>query len=407
MSSLAQRRENLHRSRRLLVFIGAVAFSSSGSGLSVVAVNYYLYVRTHAALSVGLAVLVTFVPPAVVIPALQPLFHQGRLKQLSYLIPLAQAGTTLLLALWTSRDGAVWGIYGFLTLLGCLVQLSWIATYSLLPHLRGLVPPVRANAWLHGASQWGVISAMLAASLIGKIAPPLLIFYDALTFLGIAAAMLWCTRDLKTEALVAQEQGQSSAKGRFRRVLREIAGSRPIAAASWFIAALPLGYVTILIINTALPVLTLRERLLGPRNYTLAEFAFALGAVLTSGLLSQEKMQERRLLVPSLLVLAGGVSALGISTQLFALLPTMVLLGGAVLAVNTSAQNLAQRLVSAPLLPTAQSLGSLVGTAVGAAMVLITAFLLQSGWLLAGLLAIACCILLIASQVRRKVEVLV
>ncbi len=402
LPGLGRRKAILQGAPRLIVFVIAVAFSSSGSGLSIVAVNYYLFEHTHVALSVGLAVLVSFVPPAVLVPMLRPVFLGRRLKRVAFTIPLVQSGTTFLLALWIGVGLGLWAIYVLLTVLGVLVQLSWIAIYSLLPQLRGPVPPVRANAWLHGASQCGVISAMIAASLIGRIEPPTLILYDALSFLGIAAAVAWCTNGIAD----LQDDDGISEKVKLRHVLRHMAGPQHISSAAWFLAALPLGYVTILVTNATLPVIVLRDAMLGPRGYTLAELSFALGAVVVSALLSHDRAQGRHLLVLSLVGLASGLMMLTLSHRIIFLLVSMMVLGGAVLAVNTTAQNLAQRLVNASLLPSVQSLGSLIGTVVGAAAVLSISLLLQSGYLELGLLAIALGIITVALQVRRKVEAL-
>src|SRR5262245_10415187 len=133
----------------------AMAVSSAGSVLSVLALLTYLYERTSSPLPVGLAVLLNFLPVVTVLPLVAGRMSRWTLRSTAGGAAFLQAAIAGAMALTAAVRGPLLVLYLASSALGLLTQILWISALSALPRLVDSGRLREANVLLQTSSQTG------------------------------------------------------------------------------------------------------------------------------------------------------------------------------------------------------------------------------------------------------------
>lgn len=369
----------------------ANAVSTAGSVLNVVALLTYVYVRTGDSLPVGLAVLVTFLPVALVMPLISGQLARGSLRSIAIGASLLQAGLAAAMAALAAGDGWLPLLYGCASALGLLAMVQRICILSLIPRLVGKDNLAATNLMLQVSSQVGAIVGALGLALRGQAAPWVLFTIDAVSFV-VQGAML--------HVLLPRESGAEAARPARPAgpATSPAAPARkpPVTGLVAFLVLLPVGFTALNLVNTAVPLLALGTLDLGQRGFALAEVFYPAAAISFAFVLRR----IGRLPVPAAIALVAlGLAILAAAGNLTTMLVGVSVLGGAIVMSNASTQAWVQAVLPAGVLPAVQARASAMGATASAVLVLAVsaAFDAGHGSKALALLAALCAILAVWS----------
>jgi hypothetical protein len=343
------------------------AISSAGSILNLVAFLDYTYERTRQPLPVGIAVLINFLPAVVIMPLLQRRPPVRDLRRRSAELAFAQCAIAASMAAAVVLAAPLWLLY---VASGTMWLLSQVGRIWIVTMLRDHVAADRlraANVTLQVASQAGAAVGSFGLFLRSHAPWPALFLLDAASFLVFGAMVLVA---LPRRVAAGQDDGD---------------GHRPTSAGllrryPWLILLLPSGYITINVLNVAIPLTALDRVNGGQQWYAAASTVYPVSAIVLGWLL------RRRGGLP----LAAAIWLIALGWALFAVLGgtragLLVAVGVAAVGVlmsNAAGLHWAQMTVGSEL-SAVQYAASTYGAAVAAAAVLgvTAAFQVDLPWL--------------------------
>lgn len=336
--------------RGALTLVMANAVSTSGSVLNVIAFLTEIYATTRRPLTVGLAVLVNFLPVAVLAPFVSRWIRGTAPRRSGTAMAVAQAAAAAVMAA-VSVHGTLVVLYVCAGLLGVMGLIVRLIILSALPRLVAPRRLAAANVTVQISSQAGAVVGAAGLALAGHAAIWALFTIDAVTFVA-QAFLLWL-------ALPAAPAGA--------------AGSAPehpsgaTAPALRYLILLPAGFIALNSINVVLPLLTLGTLHAGQRGFALAEVVYPAAAI-TAGIIARRA--ERMPVAPFISLLVAGWLILAVAPELAVTLAGTAVLSVGVITSNAATQTWVQQSVPAVRLLSVQSLAATCGAAVSTVFVI-------------------------------------
>jgi hypothetical protein len=337
-----------------LKLAAANAVSTSGSVLNVIAFLTEIYTTTRHPLTVGLAVLVNFLPVTILAPFISRWIRGMAPRRSGLILALAEAGAAAGMAV-ISAGGPLVMLYVGAGLLGVLGLVVRLIILSALPRLVAAKRLTRANVTLQISSQAGAVAGAAGLAVAGHAPIWILFAVDAVTFV-IQAFLLWLVLPAQPAAPAAAGEGGAGTPGRVA-----------VPGLMRYLVLLPSGFIALNSINVVLPLLMLGTLGTGQRGFALAEVVYPAAAI-TAGVVARRA--DRLPIPPFIGVLGAGWLVLAVAPGLLAALAGTAVLSVGVIASNAATQAWVQHDVPAAALMPVQSLAAAFGATVSTVFVI-------------------------------------
>lgn len=349
----------LRAGRRISLIVAANALSVTGSALNLIALVTLLYGSSGGALSVGIVVLIGFLPVVIAMPLVGPRLAPSSPRRLLVCVSLTQAVVVAGMAVDASTPHAHRALlYAAAGALGLGAMMTRVATYTVLPRVvpSGRLP--RVNLSLQVSSQVGAAVGALIVVFAHDSPAWALFTADAATFAVQAAFFA-----LALSGLVVAADGPAGARS--APPSRKPQLSR---VAALFYVLVPVGFIALNVVNVTLPLQALAHLQAGQRGFAAGEFVYPLAAI-ACGLILRRRDSLPRLGVCVALI-ATGLLLLAWSPTLSVLLAAVLVVGAGNVLSNAVSQSLLQRSLHGAELGAMQGRAAGVGAAVSAPAVL-------------------------------------
>jgi MFS family permease len=296
------------RLRDFALFLGGRFASVLAAQMQWVAIGWYLYDLTHAAMTLAFAGLAAFVPIALLTLPAGDLADRVDRRWLLGAAHLFQASAAAALFLLVSfKISVTWPFYGALVLSGTTRALSGPAAKSIVPLLVPREQFAQSVAWTTSTQQIAVIAGPALGGLIYLLGAP--VTFACCFVLALAAAVAMMAIGKK---VLNRKDDDASA------VERAVAGLRFVKSQPVLLGAISLDLFAVLIggVNALLPVFARDILHVGPGGLGALRSTFALGAIATSLALAQ--LPEARQPHAGR-ALFGGVALFGLGAVAFSL----------------------------------------------------------------------------------------
>ncbi len=173
------------RTRDFRLIVAAVALSSLGDELALIALTIKVFELRHSGFAVSALLLAGLAPLALLAPAAGLLVDRSEKVRLLAAASLAQAALATGLASTSSFPAIL--VLSFL--LGAGAAVAQPALYAVIPSVVGEEATTRANAWLEAGKYAGWVAGPLVAGVLAQtVGTGAALYADALSFLAIAGA---------------------------------------------------------------------------------------------------------------------------------------------------------------------------------------------------------------------------
>lgn len=212
----------LWRERDVRIAWSAVLVNDTGDWVLAIALPVYVFIETGSGSATAILFMLQFGTAALLGPIGGSLVDRWNLRRVLVWTNLAQAAALLpLLAVNSER---VWPAYIVMGLQSALAQLNNPANIALLPRLVGSEQLASANAAFSAAASLARLGgAALGGVLVSWRGLPPVIFFDGVSFLLVAAALLFIRSDTSAAASSTEQP-----TGRIRAGFRAVASNPPL-----------------------------------------------------------------------------------------------------------------------------------------------------------------------------------
>jgi hypothetical protein len=232
--------------------------------LGLLAFLGYTYEQTRAAMPVGIAVLVNFLPSAVAMPLLRHWIHRRDPRRLAMQVAWVQAALAAGMAVVVHLAAPLPLLYVMSAVLWLLAMIARIALVTLMPVYLAADRLKPANLTLQVASQAGAVTAALALYLHGDAGWTVLFVLDAATFAAQALIFLLV---LPGDGSGRRDAAEPGAAPKLRLAARHVR----------MVLLLPAGFMTINVLNAAIPLAVFETLRATEREYAAASAVLVLG----------------------------------------------------------------------------------------------------------------------------------
>lgn len=376
----------LQPGRRISLVVTANALSITGSALNLIALVTLLYGSRGGALSVGIVVLIGFLPVAIAMPLVGRRLAPSSPRRLLVCVSLTQAVVVAAMAVDATAPHVHRALlYAAAGALGFGAMMTRIATYTVLPRVvpSGRLP--RVNLSLQVSSQMGAAFGALIVVFAHDSPAWALFTADAATFALQAGVFA-----LALSGLVIAADGPAGDRP-------TPPSRRPVLsrAAALFYVLVPTGFIALNVVNVALPLQALAHLHAGQRGFAAGEFVYPLAAIACGLILRRRDSLPRLGMCVALIAI--GLLLLAWSPTLSVLLAGVLVVGAGNVLSNAVSQSLLQRTFHGAELGAMQGRAAGVGAAVSTPAVLGIAWGFENrvGGLI--VLVIGCCIAALAA----------